>query len=270
MKITVDTTGIATLKLELAGLGRKVAVATKAALNDAAYLGSKKTAEEVAKVFDRPTPWVKGSVRYKKASADKLEASIDFDRWGNKTGVSVDMVLAAQIAGGKRKLKRHEVALQRMGILPAGMAIVPGAAAQMDQYGNMSSAQIRQILSWFNAAEMTSGYTANMSAKRRAALGKGNAKKGVRGFEYFYVAPGSKREWKRANGKTASHKMQPGIYQRIHTGFGSAIRPVMIFVKVPAYAKRLPFYELVDSIAAKEFNRAFAQYIDKFIKERGL
>ena len=268
MKISVNTQGLAEMKLRLAGLERKIKVATKAALNDAAFIGAKKTAEKVAAVFDRPTPWVRGSVRYKKATADKLEASIDFDKWGNKTGVTVEHVLRAEIFGGRRRLKRHEVALQRSGVLPQGWAIVPGEAADMDQFGNMSAGQIRQILSWFNAAKMTSGHDGNMTDKTRKSRRLGT--RSSAGFEYFVVPVGARRTWQRGNGKTGSHAMQPGIYKRFFLGHGTAIKPIMIFVKIPTYSKRLDFYEIVQRSSIPEFERAFNRYAEQFIKERSI
>ena len=270
MKIGVQVKGLAETKLRLAGLERKIKVVTKAALNDAAYLGTKKTAEEIAKVFDRPTPWVKGGVRYVKATSEKLEAKIDLDKWGNKTGVTVDNVLAAQINAGQRKHKRHERALQIMGILPAGHYIVPGEAAELDQYGNMAASQIRQILSYLNAAQMTSGYAGNMTQKRRDALKRGSKKTGGIGFEYFAVAPGARRQYAKAGGGTGSHKMQPGIYKRIHLGHGTAIKPVMIFVRGANYSKRLDLYGIIERSARPEFERAFNQYANQMLKERGL
>ena len=250
----------------------KIKVAARAALNDAAFLGKKETEKRIAEAFDRVTPWIAKSVRYVKAKGDKLESSIDFDYWGNKTGVTAGKVLSAEIYGGQRRHKRHEVALQRLGILPSGMFIVPGEAAQMDGYGNMSASQIRQILSWFSAAEMTAGSTQNMTEKTRNRLRKGSMRKGrvTNGFEYFVVQPGQRREFQRANGGKGTHKMQPGIYQRIFLGQGTAIKPVMIFVKSPAYKQRLDFYRIVGDAALAEFKRAFPMYLEKLLKERGL
>jgi len=97
-----------------------------------------------ARVFDKPTSWVLRSVRYTKSNRKtqtEMSATVDFDFWGNKQGVTVAHVLRAEIYGGQRKLKRHEIALQRIGILPPGHFIVPGDAAQMDAYGNMNPAQ---------------------------------------------------------------------------------------------------------------------------------
>lgn len=255
MKITIDTNGLAALRLTVAGLERKVKTATIAALNSAAFVGAKETSEAVGRSFDRPTPWVKGSVRYKKATKEKVEAQIDFDKWGNKTAVTVEKVLQAQIHGGQRKLKRHEIALQRVGILPAGMQIAPGPAAQIDRFGNMASAQIVQIISWFQAAG-EQGYRANMrdGGKR---LGRDNKKTGAKGFAYVLL-------------RAPHGKLRPGIYQRVTFALGSALKPVMYFIKSPTYKKRLDFYGIADKAARKEFDRAFTAYANQFLKERGL
>ncbi len=85
--------------------------------------------------------------------------------------------------------------------MPQGWYSVPGAGAQIDRYGNISSGQIRQILSWFGAAERSAGSTQNMTADGRAKRRKGT-KKNV-GYEYFCVMPGRQKNLK-----------QPGIYQR--------------------------------------------------------
>lgn len=257
MKVTVDTKGLDATIARLRGLSeKKIDVAMKAALNDAAYLASKEASREMARVFDKPTPWVLGGVRYVKARSDKLESSVDFDKWGNKTNVTVEKVLAANIYSGIRKHKRHEVALNRVGILPNGMGIVPGAAAKLDQYGNMTGAQIVQIIAWFKGFG-EQGYKANSTKETRARLGRDNKKTGARGFQYFAL------QQKRG-------KLLPGVYQRIQTAFGSAVKPVMIFVRMPTYKKRFDFYGVADRAARKEFARAFPMYLDKLLKERGL
>lgn len=271
MKISINIKGVDAVQARLRGLAdKKIKVAAVAALNDAALMGKKETEKRIAAAFDRVTPWIARSVRYIKARKDGLEASIDFDAWGNKTNVTAAKVLNAEIYGGQRRHKRHEVALQRMGILPSGMFIAPGEAAKMDGYGNMAASQIRQILSYFNAAEMTSGYSGNMTSKRKAALAKGNKRIGATGFEYFVVQPGQRRTFQRANGNTGTHAMQPGIYQRIFLGHGTAIKPVMIFVKSPAYKRRLDFYRIAGDAAMAEFKRAFPKYLEQLLMERGL
>ena len=263
MKISIDVTGLDAIKARLRGLSEnKIKVAAVAALNDAAYLTAQEEKKEIERAFDRPTPWVKGGVRYVKARKDKLEAAVDLDFWGNKQGVTVEKILKAEVLGGQRRHKRHELALQRAGVLPAGWYIVPGDAADTDPYGNMKAGQIVQIITWFRGAGEV-GYKANMTDATKSRLAKG--KKGSYGFEYFYVAPGARRP--------RSQKAQtllPGIYKRVRTGFGSAIRPIMIFVRGTAYKKRLDFYGVAEKFARKEFNRAFPMYLDQLLKERGL
>lgn len=132
LKINVDSSGLMRLKAEIDGLEKQVKFATVGALNAAAWKAKEATENEIKKVFDRPTPWLQKSVRYLKANKNKLESQVDFDIWGNKQGVTATQVLRAEIDGGNRRMKRHEIALQRVGILPAGMRIMPGECAKMD------------------------------------------------------------------------------------------------------------------------------------------
>lgn len=292
MKISVKMDGLDALQARMRGLAdKKIKVAAVAALNDAAYVGYSEVRKEIQKVFDRATPWVLGGVTYKKAgqagasvrvagafdikggklsqtlTSDRLEAVIDFTGNANKQGIQVDKILSAQISGGPRRHKRHEKALQSAGILPPGMFIVPGGAAEIDQYGGMKGSQIVQILSWFSAMR-EAGSRSNMTDATRDKRRKGTKK--TQGFEFFYVAPGSRRSYQSANGKQGTHKMQPGIYKRMFTTYGNAIRPVMIFVKSPNYKKRLDFYGVAERKAVETFNKAFPMYLDKLLKERGL
>lgn len=254
--MSVQVKGLDVLQAKLRGLAdSKIKVAAVAALNSAAYVGSQATKAEMRSVFDRPTPWVLGGVRYVKARRDNLEASIDFDFWGNKQLVTVEKVLSAEIFGGQRKHKRHEIALQRAGILPAGMAIVPGPGAALDQYGNLKGGQIVQIMAWFRSFG-EQGYSANSTDKTRARLGR-DKRNGTKGFAYFAL--------QRPNGK-----LRPGIYQRFQFGHGSAVKAIMYFVPTPSYRKRLDFYGVADKAARAEFARAFPMYLDQLLKERGL
>lgn len=250
ISINVDTSGLMRLKAEIEGKGKQARFATSQALNAAAYKAAQDTAKEMARVFDRPTPWVLKSVRYRKSTKTKLEASVDFDQWGNKTGVTVAQVLAAEITGGLRRRKRHEVALQRSGILPDGMAIVPGPGATIDRYGNMSGGQIVQIMSWFKSFG-EQGYKANATDKSRARLARGSKKTGARGFVYFVL-------------RQPHGKLVPGIYQRFDFGaLGTSVKAVMFFVRIPQYRRRLDFYGLAERSALAEFKATFPKFLDQ-------
>lgn len=256
MKVSVEWKGIDAVQARLRGLAdKKLKAAAVSALNDAARAGADAAKREMSRVFDKPTPWVLGGVRYVKARADKLESSIDFDHWGNKTGVTVGHVLNAEIYGGQRRHKRHEVALQRAGILPNGLGIVPGVGADTDAYGNMKGGQIVQILAYFRAFG-EQGYRANMDSRGRAKLARGT-KKSVYGLAYFVLY--------RRHGK-----LLPGIYKRTKTGFGYAVKPVMIFVRLPSYRKRFDFYGVAERAARDQFDRSFKQYLVQMLAERGL
>lgn len=272
MKIDFKVSGLKEAQARLRGLGdNKIKAATVAALNDGARAGYDAARAEMQRVFDRPTPWALGGARYVKATKQKIESSIDFDKWGNKQGVTVEKVLTAQIEGGQRKAKRHEVALRSLLAMPRDMLAVPGAGAEIDRYGNMSSGQIRQIQAFFGAAELFAGVTANSTAKTRAKLAKDNKRTGARGFEYFVVADGTFRTWSRGDGKAQGRRrMQPGIYKRTFTGFGSAIIPVIIFVKRANYQRRFDFYGVGTSAAQKQIDISFDKYLDQMLRERGL
>lgn len=256
MKIVFGTDGIDAAVARMRGLAeKKIRVAARAAVNVAARHGAEAPEQEMSRVFDRPTNWVLKGVRYKKATLDNLEAQIDFDAWGNKTGVTVDNVLRAEIFGGTRKHKRHEVALHRVGILPAGMHIVPGTAAQMDGYGNMKSSQIVQIIAWFRAFG-EQGYKANMTDRTKKRLGT-DKRTGWKGMQYFAL---QKRRG----------KLVPGIYQRFTFGHGSAVKPVMIFVRAPLYRRRFDFYGVAERAARQWFEPTFSYYLGNMLNERGL
>lgn len=281
MKVKFDATAIDAVQAKLRGLAdKKIKVATISALNTAARAGHDDVRKSMTSVFDRPTRWTLGAVAYWKSgsagalvrqpgvfdmygapqssplSADRLFAVVDVSKESNKQGVAPQNWISPNVFGGARKNKRHEIALQRAGILPAGMYIVPGAAAKIDAYGNMSAGQINQILAWFKAfAE--AGHKANMNDKGRARLGRDNKRTGASGFQYICL----KRPVK---GRPA------GIYQRYTFAVGSAIKPVMIFIKPPTYSKRLDFHGVARKAAIAEFKRAFPLYLGQMIKERNL
>jgi len=241
LKVQVTPSDIAKLG---AADATQVRFATVVALNRAARAGAEATQAEMRRVFDSPTAWVLGGVRYIKATTDKLVSQVDFDFWGNKQSVTVEGVLQAEILGGYRKLKRFEVALQRIGVLPAGMYAVPGQGAKLDTHGNMPAGQLVQILAWFRAFG-EQGYKANMTDKTRARLRKGSAKRNTHGFEYVAIP------------RINRGGLQPGIYQRFRFAQGTSLKPILIFVRTPRYAARLRFFEVADTAARATFDTQF-------------
>lgn len=232
----------------LRGMPGVVDKAAAAALNDAAWSGKKAIEQEMAKVFDRPTSYTLNSLRVQKARSNRLVAKVWVkNKLDAGKGTSPEDYLLPQVYGGKRSLKRFEKALQRKGILPVGMYAVPGEGAKLDSYGNMSRGQIVQIMSYFQSFG-EQGYKANMNDKSRSRLARGSKNK--RGFAYF-VSPG----W----------HLPRGIWQRVYTAFGTAVKPVLMFVRAPSYGKRLRFNEIAKATADKEFRVRFNAEVQKRI-----
>jgi hypothetical protein len=248
LTVEIDSFGIQLLRASH-GRNRALESATIGALNLGVGKAHEAARAEMLRVFDRPTPWVLRSLRTKNARAGKLEATVGFDIWGNKQRVKASQSLWAEVYGGVRALKRHEVALQRIGVLPKGMAVVPGPGAKIDQYGNQSAGEINQILSWFGGFG-EQGYRANMTAKGRERLKRGS--KRAQGIAYFAIQP-------QVGG------LAPGIYRRTGSAFRSPVTSVMLFVPVPSYRIRFDFYKLTQKTAEKVFGEQFPVLLDRAI-----
>jgi len=206
--------------------------------------------DEMRKVFDRPTPYTLSGVYAKTANKSDLTARVwlkDKSQAGKGTA-AVDF-LWPQVHGGDRQLKRFEKALEYAGVLPRGYYCVPGQAAQRDQYGNMNKGQITQLLSYFQAMHDERAW---MTDKRKKKLAKGT--KSARGYAYFFMPPGK--------------HLHPGIYQRTAFAWGSAVKPVVIFVKRTRYEKRLDFYGVGQSTVDKVWQDEFYQAFDDAIARR--
>lgn len=74
--------------------------------------------------------------------------------------------------------------------MPRGWVAVPGFRAKIDAYGNQSMGELRQILSWFDAAKLTTGSTQNMRDAGRNKRRRGTRAKA--GFEYVAIKPGAR------------------------------------------------------------------------------
>lgn len=225
-------------------LGKAVPSVLREAINRTADWAATDVGREMRKVFDRPTPYTLKSLRVFYASTSKLEATL----WFKQRSRDADKPWAMpQIAGGARDMKPMEQRLQQAGILPAGWFVVPGGAAPLDGYGNVSRGEISRILNVLGTFR-EAGYN-KANDKTRQRLRKGNAKKGSYGFAYWVNPPGVKRQ---------SH-LQPGIYRRVYTTFGQSLKPILIFVNKAKYRSRLDFF----GIARRTFERRFPDEVDK-------
>jgi len=265
MNMTIKVEGIEVLKKKLEGIRDKQTMyAAAVALTRTAQ--EIKTAEyaEMQKVFDRPTPWALNSLYIKPATKQSLESMVYFKDTSSNRSTTLPF-LPPQIHGGERQMKRFEYLLNKAGVLPRGMYITPGAACPLDAYGNISKSFIIQIVSYFRAFTNV-GHTANITDKKKQKLKMGNAKKGIRGYEYFVsYGKGTEegrellRSWpKSEQGPLKTIHLPAGIYKRTGFAWGSSIKPIFMFVRKPSYRQRFPFYDIAKTIARSKFKENFS------------
>lgn len=249
MQITMKTEGLDKVRGIMQRLsGPELAQASAAALNDTAFQVRRAMMDELASVFDRPTPFIAKSPKFVGATPDRMAViilpTLDARKaWGEggKIGVDPQDVLQAQGQGGRRRDKRSEVALHRAGILPAGYQTsipkdpFPGSD---DGRGNLRGAFVAQLISYLQAYG-EQGYKANMGKKGiakiadRTGISSIQTRKtysAIRGVVYF-ATHGSLRDGR------AQH-FAPGIWAKTGT-HGSDVRPVIMFVRHAKYTARL-------------------------------
>ncbi len=215
----------------------------QSAVNLTAYQVRDALVAEMRTRFDRPTPYTLNAP-YVRAGTGKgrvMKASVLMREQGGKR-VNPEKYLMTQVEGGRRRGKRFEMALRRIGVLPEGLYAVPGERAPLDAYGNLSPGFIVQILSYFRAFG-EAGYRANITDKKKQKMAAGTKKK--RGVKYFVIR-------RRGRG------LHPGIWRSTHFGFGWSVEPMIMFVKRPAYQRLLPWHEIVDRVVRDRYDLNFS------------
>lgn len=252
---------------KMEGHAKQVAYATMVALNKTAEQAKSEMLTEVDRVFDRPSPWVRNSLRIKYATKANLAAEVAFK--DKNSAESSRSMLEPHAFGGKRHYKTMEARLLRVGILPAGWNAVPGAAAQLDSFGNMSQGQITTILNVLGTYTEAGYNKANEKTVER--LKKGNKKKGTYGYEYFVSYGSTGRTNVGIQGgamvktQVSKNHLPPGIWQRVNTGFGSSLKPVLMFVKQANYKTRFDFYAIGRRVVDRDLQGNFTQAIEMAI-----
>lgn len=261
MQITVRDNIMATIGAAAGQFARQVPFAAARALTRSAVAARAAAQAEIRRVFDRPTPFVTNGVRYEMTTKAEVAGGVAAARVfisddANK-GVSPRQVLAAQLAGGERRLKRFESAMVRLGLLANTEALVPakGRSDLLDQYGNVRASLIVQLLSYFQAFG-EQGYKANMTAARRNRLARfGRSESGNRtiGGKVYFWSRGPGR-WTGAGSWKAgrSQHLARGIWEKSGT-FGANVKPVLLAVRGVRYQRRLDFVGVVRKSVAKTF-----------------
>lgn len=251
MDVKINTQEILDMLSNVPG---QAAYATMLALNKTAEQIRSELQTEMDRVFDRPTPWVINSLRIRYATKTKLVAKMGYKDKNSAEfdGESARSMLEPHVFGGPRHYKTMEVRLFLAGLLPAGWNAVPGAAATIDSYGNMSQGQITQILNVLQTYTEAGYNKANSNTVNR--LAKGNKKKNIYGFAYWVNPPGQQGPGKH---------LPPGVYQRVNTGFGTSLKPVLIFVKRAMYKQRLDFFGIGQRVVERDLQANVKEAIDQ-------
>lgn len=251
MQLDLEVQGLEKVKHLMAKLsGAQMTQAQISALTDTAHHIRRAMESEAKRVFDRPTSYVMRSFQFKPVTAQKLHTTVSPTYYGGK-GIDPQKILDAQSKGGRRRDKRMEVALRRIGVLPSGFqAVLPQTPfpGSEDGRGNFRGAFVTQLISYLGAFG-EQGYRSNMTDRRRAALHKGKQDAGPvqardMGRRYF-ISYGPLR------GGRASH-LAPGIWAARGT-HGVDVRPVVMFTRVGRYMPRYSTDRIARQANAQEY-----------------
>lgn len=240
MNLTIEVQGLAELHAGLRDFSdRRLDASTATGLTRVTRAVAESWRQQLASRFDRPTPATTRAVVTTMATARKLEAEVRIRDQGS--GTPPVAWLAPEEFGGGRLVKKFERALQAQGSMPAGSHAVPGPAAKLDAYGNVSRSQIVQVIAQLGA-QFSPGYARviSPSAGKRAAkaLATGRA----------YIAITDRRG-----------RLSPGVYERN----GRRLSAVFYFVSGAQYRKRT---DLIDT-AKREAPALLDREIGRAIQE---
>ena len=246
--ITIDVRGLEEVNRQLQRMSREMPRSVARALNDTGFKVMAAERAEINAKFDRPKAWIAKNVRVFKATPDQLSATVGATDWHERAGMQPkgtawDRILSPHVYGGSRLHKASEQRLQLAGLLPRGWFTVPGQAAKLDRYGNISGGEIVAILSWVGAMGQYAGDNTN----KRDRLTKRKNKAERRGEAYFVARVGNPQ------------RIHPGIYKRLRS---RQIKPVLMFVSNVDYQQRLDWFGVGNRVVAEEFPRAFAAALD--------
>lgn len=219
-------------------------------LNDLAFLARTEINGEMLSQFDRPTPWTMRSIEVIKATRQKPEAWVGLK--GKEYKDPYPRALGHHYVGGNREWKRVEAAFTRMGILPAGMAMMPGDGAPLDQYGNVPVGFIKQMMSYFRVNRDV-GVTSNSTRKSR---------KGIERRQLKRMGGGADRVHFFLHSYVKGRRLEPGIYQSTRYGRTTEVEPIFIFTKRPRYRRRIDLEEIAARVGGQAvvmFNKHFTQ-----------
>lgn len=256
MKIEMKA-NFAAVARALQGLERNLPFAVREAVNGTALAVQAGLKQEMARVFDRPTPYTLRAIRFDKATKANLTATVYVVNDARDSKERREKYLAPEVFGGLRRRKAFELALQGRGVLKPNQFVVPPEGgsfmSRIDPYGNISPGQIKQVMSWFGAAETSdgnsvTGFTANMTPESRKRFKKRE------GAFFISQGPGSYYTIQRRDGTfdQVRQHLPAGVWMGTRGKDLNLFGPVMLFVKQPHYTPRFDFFGVGRRIAAQE------------------
>ncbi|KRG54107.1 hypothetical protein [Stenotrophomonas nitritireducens] len=218
--------------------------AARQATNQVAFEVREEWKRKASRVFDRPTPLTVNATMYRKATKQWPFAEV-YIRDEAFKGTPPAKYLMAEVDGGQRRMKGFERLLQSRGLLSPSQFAVMGKGAAPNQFGNVPAGQVTKILSQLGAQRDHYQNQSDTSAGRRR-----NTRKRARGGEYFVLT--------RKRGRLA-----PGIYERIATPWGSAVRSIFIFTSDARYRPR---YDIL-GMAEKTWQKLMPFYLGRELEK---
>ena len=213
--IDIQITGLEDVKKMLGTLGKQADFAASRALNTTAFKINAEVKTEMNQVFQGgATPYTLRAMKVEKSTKQTLTAAVKLRTDGPSGGTPYEQALGHLFTGGGREWKKMEGYLRKRGLMPSGLMAVPGNGATMDKRGNMSRAELREMLGSLSSSKP------GMRTYRRSGGGKQ-----TKAIGYFVILPG------------ARSNLKPGIYKRIETGKSSTIVPMVMFVRPGTYRR---------------------------------
>jgi hypothetical protein len=244
--LSIQVSGLKEVLADLRDMSeRRVKAAAATALTRTAREVEKRWQTDIRTSIDRPTKRTLESTVVRQATAQRLVAEVKLKDSVSR-GQSPAEYLAPHETGSQRFLKKFERALVASGAMPSGYFVVPGKAAVLDGYGNVSRAQIVQVIAQLGA-EYSPGYQRVISKNTQKRM----ARAARLGRAYVAVQPGTDAKRQRVS---------PGIYERMANGDRKA---VFLFKRSVTYRRRLSLIQLAEKEASQMVQREFTRAIDE-------
>mgnify|MGYP000291851663 CR=1 FL=1 len=233
---------------------RQVPFAERQTLNELGQGTKREIDKQILRRIDRPRAYTKRSMRVDFAKKNKPVTRVKVKDTATVTKRGFrgpDQIIGHLFTGGTRKLKGMEILLRKRGILPQNRYIVIGEGAPQDRHGNIKAGMNIKILSFLQAFK-ESGFRANADANGRKRIGR-SLNKVARNGSFFVVK------------KRKIGGLHPGIWARIRFASGTALKPMLMFVRKPTYRRIIDIPKTANNHIRKNLNEVFNRQLRKAI-----